>query len=253
MNYHHPELIERLAAAYVLGTLRGGARRRFEGLMASSIPMRLAVQRWERRLFWLSLRLKPVAPPARVWQQIESRIGPAKSIAVTPAPMTAPVTSSHLWQAIAATVAGIALTLGFLLANRTPEIQTRVQVQTEIRPLESAHTAIVADATAPIWVLNTYPGAGTQAAELRVRAVREIALADNQSFELWMLPDSGSPPVSLGLLPRTGSAVLPLNEEKLRTLIATSKVAVSIEPAGGSPTGAPTGPVPYVAPLLHTA
>jgi anti-sigma-K factor RskA len=243
MNYQDAELIDRLAAEYVLGTLHGGARRRFEKLLAGSIPMRRAVQAWQERLFLLSLGLEPVEPPARVWTQIANRIGatqPATSL---------PVQNSHLWQAVAATVAGIALTLGVLLMTRTPEI--RVQTQIEVRPVQSAHTAIVADATAPIWVLNVYPATGTAAAELRVQAVREIPLPGNQSFELWMLPDSGSPPVSLGLLPRSGSVVLPLTDEKLRTLIATSKVAVSIEPAGGSPTGAPTGPIPYVAPLLH--
>ena len=245
MNYNNAELIDRLAAAYVLGTLRGGARRRFQALLAGNIPARRAVQQWEQRLFWLSAQLKPVTPPERVWAQIASRIDPPKPVAAAPAQ------GSHLWQAIAATIAGIAITLGVLLATRAPEVQ--VQVQVERQPIESAHTAILADATAPIWVLNTYPGAGTDAGELRVQAMREIALADDKAFELWMLPDSGSPPVSLGLLPRAGTAVLPLTAEKLRTLIATSKVAVSIEPAGGSPTGAPTGPVPYVAPLLHIA
>ena len=249
MNYHqHAELIDRLAAEYVLGTLRGRARRRFEKLLSGSIPMRRAVQSWERRLFWMSAGLKPVEPPARVWMQIAARIGGTKTAAMPP-----PVTTSHLWQAIAASIAGIALTLGILLATRQPEVQVRVETQVEVQPVQAAHTAIVADATAPIWVLNAYPGAGTAAAELRVQAVREIPLAGNKSFELWMLPDSGTPPVSLGLLPRSGSAVLPLTAEKLRTLISTSKVAVSIEPAGGSPTGAPTGAIPYVAPLLHIA
>ena len=259
MNYNHTELIERLSAAYVLGTLRGGARRRFEKLLSSNIPMRLAVQRWEERLFWLSLRLEPVAPPAHVWANIQSRIKPTQPVMGSPGESPGHLNEqssgqsmappSRLWQAIAASVTAIALMLGILLFTRQPEIRVQVQVQ----PVRSAHTAIVADATAPIWVLNAYPGAGPDAAELRVQAVREVALAANQSFELWMLPDSGSPPVSLGLLPRTGTVVLSLNSEQLRMLLATSKVAVSIEPAGGSPTGAPTGPVPYVAPLLHTA
>jgi anti-sigma-K factor RskA len=249
MNYHnHSDLIDRLAAEYVLGTLRGRARRRFEKLLSGSIPMRRAVQSWEQHLFWLSAGVEPVKPPERVWIQIANRIGASQAVVSAP-----PVTTSHLWQAIAATVAGIALTLGVLLVTRKPEVVVRVETQVEKQIVQAAHTAILADATAPIWVLNAYPGAGTSAAELRVRAVREIPLADNQSFELWMLPDSGSSPVSLGLMPRNGSAVLPLTTEQLRTLIATSKVAVSIEPAGGSPTGAPTGPIPYIAPLLHIA
>lgn len=241
MNYSNAELIERLAGEYVLGTMRSGARRRFEGILAGNIPLRRAVQRWEQRLFALSMQLPAVQPPAHVWTLIERRINPAQRSA----PMaTAP---SWLWQAVAASVATIAVALGVLLATREPEV--RVQVQVEKQPVAAEHTAIIADASAPVWVLNAYPDAN----ELRVQALRTLPLADNQVFELWMLPDSGAAPVSLGLLPRNGSAVLRLSAEQLRTLVATSKIAVSIEPAGGSPTGAPTGAIPYAAPLLHIA
>jgi anti-sigma-K factor RskA len=240
MRYDNLELHDRLAADYVMGTLRGAARRRFEGLMAASITLRRAVHRWEQRLFWLSMRLPPVPPPTAVWTRIEQQIAPVPVHAATPfAPQ------SRLWQALAAGIAVVAVLLGTLLITRPPV----VQVQVEKRAVEAAHTAIVEDsAAAPIWVVNAYP----DVAELRVRAMRAVDLADNQSFELWMLPDSGASPVSLGVMPRTGSVVLPVSAEQLRVLALTSKLAVSIEPAGGSPTGAPTGPIPYSAPLLHT-
>lgn len=242
MNYHNPELVERLSAEYVIGTMRGAARRRFEAVMAGHIPLRRAVQRWEQRLFRLSMQLPPVQPPAHVWAQIERRIAPA------PTTVPRPIRSgTAAWQAIAAGITAVAVVLGTLLITREPQIQ--VQVQIEKQAVESAHTAIVSDATAPLWVLNAYP----ELSELRVQALRPVTLADNQSFELWMLPDAGTAPVSLGLLPRSGSAVLQLSAEQLRTLAATSTIAVSIEPAGGSPTGAPTGAIPYTAPLLHTA
>ena len=43
MNYQRPELIDRLASEYVLGTLRGPARQRFEAWMGAYIPARRAV------------------------------------------------------------------------------------------------------------------------------------------------------------------------------------------------------------------
>jgi anti-sigma-K factor RskA len=252
MNHLNGELLDRLAAEYVAGTLRGAARRRFEGLLAGQIPARLAVRRWENRLIGLSTRLPPVQPPASVWQRIESRMEPQIAPRNEPGPARTPAAalaaqpgSSRLWQGVAAGIAVIALALGTLLVTRTPDVQ--VQVQVERLAVESAHTAVVADATAPIWVVNAFPQLG----EIRVTALRSVALADDRSFELWMLPDSGAAPVSLGILPRSGAAVLPLSADKLQLLTATSKIAVSIEPAGGSPTGAPTGPIPYAAPLLH--
>jgi anti-sigma-K factor RskA len=66
-----------------------------------------------------------------------------------------------------------------------------------------------------------------------------------------MLPDGGAPPVSLGLIPGVGNATLPLNAAQLGVLAQTMTLAVSLEPAGGSPTGLPTGPVIFTAPLLR--
>ena len=240
MKYDNPELLDRLAAEYVVGTLRAGARRRFESLAAGHIPLRRAVQHWENRLFELSMRLPPVQPPGEVWTSIERRIAASQA-----QPASRANSSTRIWQAIAAGVATIAVILGTLLVMREPEV--RVQVKVEPQAVEAAHTAIVADATAPLWILNAYP----QAAELRVESLRLAELAENQSFELWLLPDSGAPPVSMGLLPRTGTAVLPITAAQLRALAEASKIAVSIEPVGGSPTGAPTGPIPYTAALLH--
>lgn len=241
MNYFKEQLLDRLAAEYVAGTLRGAARRRFEGLLAGNIPARHAVRRWELRLIGLSLQLEPVQPTPNVWQQIEKRVGPTHTAPSKPAP-----TSLRLWQSLAAGIAAIAVALGIVLATRTPEIQVEVQVKKQ--PVVSEHTAVVADATAPIWVVNAFP----QLNEIRVTALRSVELASDRSFELWMLPDSGTAPVSLGVLPTRGAAALRLTAAKLQTLAASSKLAVSVEPAGGSPTGAPTGPIPYTAALLHT-
>jgi len=44
---------------------------------------------------------------------------------------------------------------------------------------------------------------------------------------------------------------LPLNAAQLGVLAQTMTLAVSLEPAGGSPTGLPTGPVIFTAPLLR--
>ena len=68
MDYSRPELADRLAAAYVAGTLRGPARRRFVSLLRSHPGLRAAVHAWEARLMPLTASLAPVPPPPRVWQ-----------------------------------------------------------------------------------------------------------------------------------------------------------------------------------------
>lgn len=65
MNIHQPPLSDTLAAEYVLGTLQGGARRRFEQLLPAHPALQRAVADWERRLNGLAAASPPVPPPAR--------------------------------------------------------------------------------------------------------------------------------------------------------------------------------------------
>jgi anti-sigma-K factor RskA len=53
-------------------------------------------------------------------------------------------------------------------------------------------------------------------------------------------------------MPPRGRLRLPLNDRQRVALGLAPNIAVSDEPAGGSPTGAPTGAVLYVAPLART-
>src|SRR6266568_4916968 len=67
----HPELADRLAAAYGLGTLRGGARRRFEAQARRSPALRAAALAWQER-FAAMTELQPGEMPSpNVWKRIE--------------------------------------------------------------------------------------------------------------------------------------------------------------------------------------
>ena len=68
------------------------------------------------------------------------------------------------------------------------------------------------------------------------------------SLELWMI-EGGNPPVSLGVLPDTPLARVPLPRELADRIGPGTTLAVSSEPLGGSPTGAPTGPVLAAGPV----
>ncbi len=70
MRYSSPELIERLAAEYTLGTLHGGARRRFERLLSDRADVRVAVNAWQARLAPLASSIQSVKPPVRLWAAI---------------------------------------------------------------------------------------------------------------------------------------------------------------------------------------
>ncbi len=100
------ELLDRLAAEYALGTLRGRARRRFRRWLVSP---RLAglVRTWEDRLAFLETREVRIAPPpAQVWSDIETRLE-LRRLARHPA---------RRWIGIAASVVVFTLLAAFLMA-----------------------------------------------------------------------------------------------------------------------------------------
>src|SRR5262245_17676407 len=99
MKHDDPKMIDALAAEYVLGTLSGRARRRFERWRSKEWHVERRVQAWEERLSGLALRLSPMRLSPHVWSQIEKRIDANPSRTATP-----PATRVARWQAIAASV-----------------------------------------------------------------------------------------------------------------------------------------------------
>ena len=85
---------------------------------------------------------------------------------------------------------------------------------------------------------------------LVTRPILPVALAPGKALELWAVPPNGAPR-SLGLISANGSTVLKRDKLALALLDAsrTAALAVSVEPPGGSPTGAPTGPVVFAGKL----
>src|SRR6516165_12509804 len=73
MRYDDPELRERLAAEYVLGTLPSRSRRRFERLIAEDPALATVVAHWADRLAPLDTATPTEQPPPRVWHAVEAR------------------------------------------------------------------------------------------------------------------------------------------------------------------------------------
>ena len=63
-----------------------------------------------------------------------------------------------------------------------------------------------------------------------------------KSAQLWMIGGDGVPK-PMGLLAAEGTSRMTLAADQRRQLADGMTLAVSVEPAGGSPTGKPTGPV----------
>ena len=236
MDFARPTLADALAAQYVTGTLRGGARRRFEALLPGHPTLRDAVQDWRARLMPLTAVVRPEAPPAQTWARIEQRLWPQ---AAAPAPADSPQGWRGLafWRAVSglATVATVGLAV--LLANPGPQAPPVVVV---LQGTEAGGPALGS-------IVASVSGDGRS---LVAQPLQTVALPAGRTLQLWAVPPQGAPR-SLGLISAQGATVI--RREKLPQALLdarnTTALAVSVEPAGGSPTGAPTGPVVFAGKL----
>ena len=230
MNLSRPDRADALAAQYVLGTLRGRARERFERALRTDRVVGDAVRAWEERLLPLAEALEPVAPPERVWRAIQDRVLTART------PRTPFWSSLGLWRGLALASLAAVVALSVLLLRPAPE-----------RP-EGAWVAVLATKDAKAALVASADRFGRY---LTIKAIERIDVPADRSLQLWMLPASGNPQ-SLGVIDTTTAARVALSapaDEALRNIPA---LAVSLEPRGGSPTGLPTGPVLYSGSVQRT-
>lgn len=237
MDYSRRELADRLASEYVLGTLRGPARRRFDALLPAHPTLRDAVAQWQARLMPLTSSVAPLQAPEQVWQRIEAQLFNAGPVAAAAAAAQAGA-GTRWWQRLAlwrgasavATAAALAL---FMVASQVPPPQVPIVVVLAANP--EAAQALNASFVASV------SGDGRA---LVLRPLGELALNPGRALELWAVPPEGAPR-SLGLVQASGATTL----LRAQLLNNTAAFAVSVEPAGGSPTGAPTGPIVSVGKL----
>ena len=224
MDYAKQDRAEALAAEYVAGTLRGSARRRFESLLPSHPGLKRAVSAWEARLMPMTAVVPAVEPSARVWAGIQKRVG----MAADAAPVQPKWKTFSWWQTLTGFASVAALALAVVLAvprpAQPPVVVVLAPSGAEGEPL-AAQARFVASVSAD--------GRG-----LVLRPVDSVQVKADRSLELWAVPPQGAPR-SLGLVDQARGATL----VRAQLLQNTAAFAVSLEPQGGSPTGAPTGPV----------
>lgn len=233
MKLRNPDLRSRLASEYVLGTLRGGARRRFETYLQSDQALRTEVERWEAHLSPLAERLVAVAPHARVWTKIEARLAHSGKKAPAPGTQGGLWMNLSFWRGLGLGASSLAVAL--------------VTAMLVLKPVEQSPilTAVLAEDNNVARVFVEQQKSGL----LMVKMVTPWKTMNGMSLELWVVPKNGAPR-SLGVINDTGETRLALTgmDEKLSGGLV---FAISKEPPGGSPTGQPTGSVMCKGAIAH--
>jgi anti-sigma-K factor RskA len=211
------QLAHALAAEYVVGTLRGAARRRFEAIARDDATVAAVLGEWERGLTPLAQSVPPVDPPARVWKAIEERIAPR---------VRENNRGLGFWRSFGLLAGGVASVL----------LAAFLYISTGTRG-EPVFVAVLTEPSEPsprMMVSMHMPNL------LRVRVMHPWKMGPEQSLELWVMPKEGAPR-SLGLVANSqGDTMIQLDPADPRVQGA-QWLAVTMEPVGGSPTKQPTG------------
>ena len=220
-----PSLRDRLAAEYVLGTLKGSARRRFEAYLHDDAALRRTVDGWRERLLPMAEFVPARRPRKQVWHRIAERLHLRPSY---PAWQFWHSDSLVFWRWLGGVSACAALVLA---------LATGGGWQAAPQP---DYIATLADDKAQPALLLT----GERRRQLlTVRVLGKLAVANDKTLQLWAVPVQGKPR-SLGVLAGGPESRLALDDAALGAGVAM--LAVSLEPSGGSPDpNGPTGPILY--------
>jgi len=220
------ELRDALAAEYVLGTQNRLVRRRLQTLLEADTELAERVAWWETHLEGLADSISPVPAPPWVWRKIEEQLQPKQS------PGTNWWSNVLVWRWSTALAGALALILVL-----TPPPEPRPDV---ITPEGGIVLVLADDDSKTAWLVSRKSANDP----IKAQPLNLPVLTREQAYELWLLPPDAAP-MSVGLLNDEQTTELSLNEQLSRLIQPGLGMAVSLEPAGGSPTGAPTGPVVF--------
>jgi anti-sigma-K factor RskA len=215
-----------LAAEFVLGLLEGKNLAEAEQRLVSDAAFAREVEIWRTRFMAFDDATEPRPAGEALWRKIEAAMQ-------TPAPARAtPSALSQLWGSIgvlraatlAASFAAVLFAVGLGAAVKYARNQQPVMVAVLLNGEKSgAVVHVFADGRVALVPLTT------------------IDVPEGRVLEVWTLPSRERGPVSVGLMSQARK--LQLNLKDLTAPNLNQLFEITLEPAGGSPIGRPTGPV----------
>jgi anti-sigma-K factor RskA len=230
--YQNAQAVEQLAGAYVLGTLQGRARKRFEAVMRRQPALVAAVHSWTQRLAPLHSALPAQAPSADLWGRIAKATGTA--------PLPAAAHKQSWWQRLLMPVPMGALAMGLVVGALAPAVWQA----------QLAHEADMELPDSYVGVLGTPQGKpGLIISSLRrgktvdIKQVAPVVVPAGQTLYLWRIDKAGAM-AGLGPIQNGKWTHLALEKTAEEVFFPAVELAVSLEAVGGQP-NAPTQPFVY--------
>lgn len=230
-RYQSPEIIDHLAANYVLGTLSSRVKARTNKLRGEIEYKELdkQIQFWEQKMSPLNEKTAEVAPKADTWQHIQAKLNHTAGKAPEKTPWYHFFNIRFYQIATACSILLIALL----------SIQS-LQVEQQ-NPGSLSYVAVLADATQnPQVVAATY--GESQTLLLDILGLPQIN--DDETLELWVTSKTDKQARSLGEIPtNVASFTRQLSDAEWRLIKDSDSLLITVEETGGSPIGEPSGKI----------
>ena len=230
--------IDGLAAEYVLGTLDAAERASAAARRQREPVLDAAIQAWEHRLSPLNELVRPAAPPPGLLPKIETRLQGRRSPTLQGADIVDMTRRMKRWRMSALAASTLAASLVAAIGVR--------EFGPKPPPSKNLVAVLQKDAASPAFLVSVD-------IEHKLMTVRPVAAKrePGKSYELWIVQDSLGAPKSLGVIDDDTAMRRATLAAYKPDVIESATLAVSLEPEGGSPTGAPTGPVVFTGKLIE--
>jgi anti-sigma-K factor RskA len=225
MKPESAEDLDTLAGEYVLGTLSPEEHAKVTKRLPTDASLRAAVDSWEARLLDLTELAAPLAPSAILWSRIQRSLDELAA----PAPRHRPGWWQRLglWQGLSAAGLAASLLLAFALFTAVPATTQYFVV------------LVAPDSQAAGWMVQA-----NDSRSIELLPLGQDRVPDGMALQFWTKGEKWSAPVSLGLVKPGAHNRVPL--DNLPLLEANQLFELTLEKAGGSPTGLPTGPIKFI-------
>jgi len=229
VNLSSPEDRDLACAEYVIGLMEAVDREEFEQHLVTDADLVAAVARWREQLSGLNARVAPVEPSVSLWARIESALPAQPALRQnlqtrTSQPRQSFWNSLALWRTISAVAVAASIAMFALVTRPQPEV--RVYVAVLKSPEQSTGWLVQAREQGTVRLVPLNP---------------QKQVPDDKTLQLWTQPAGAEAPIPIALI--KAGASIELSVDQLPGLGAAQLFAISLEPAGGSPTGLPTGPI----------
>lgn len=231
-----PENFSHIADEYVLGLLGEADLAEVESEIERNAVLATAVAEARERFLPLDATVDPAAVSPVLWDAIATRLpqqasteAPAEAPSIASVSPRVPIADNDNprsgWRAtaISAIAASLILAVGL--------------VWSVTRTVEPLVVAVLVNETGEVQAVVEDFGNDTAS----IRLLTDFAVPEDKTMQVWTLPSREMGPMSLGLLEDAHSARL--SGSALPRPQDAQLYEITLEQAGGSPTGRPTGPI----------